>query len=280
MLRGRYAPIATTVAAVLAVGIGCAVSEPISPEELGTPDATATGLGGANVAGASGTAGDGGQGTGGSNGGASATGIAGASGATGSKGLGGTDSSITSGQAGSADVGRGGTGGSNVSGQAGSGGGAGTGDSAGRGGATGAGGRGGAIGAGGRGGTGAAGGRGGTGAAGGRGGATGTAGGGGTPDAGTDAAPTVTFTDVYTNILVVSCSGSSCHNPGSAKGISFSSQSTAYTAVRNRVTPGNGSGSSFYSTVNSGSMPPGGPKLSAANLAKIKAWIDAGALNN
>ena len=32
--------------------------------------------------------------------------------------------------------------------------------------------------------------------------------------------------------------------------------------------------------VNSGSMPRGQAKLSAANLAKIKAWIDAGALNN
>ena len=95
-----------------------------------------------------------------------------------------------------------------------------------------------------------------------------------------DAAPTVTFTDIYTSILLVSCSGSACHNPGSQKGIAFASQSSAYTSVRNRVTPGNGAGSSFYSTVNSGSMPPGGPKLSAANLAKIKAWIDAGALNN
>jgi hypothetical protein len=84
---------------------------------------------------------------------------------------------------------------------------------------------------------------------------------------------------VYTTILVTYCSGSSCHNPGSQKGISFASQSTAYSAVKSRVTPGNGAGSSFYNTVNSGSMPPGG-KLSAANLAKIKAWIDAGALNN
>ena len=54
----------------------------------------------------------------------------------------------------------------------------------------------------------------------------------------------------------------------------------AYTAVRSRVTPGNGAGSSFFNTVNSGSMPRGAPKLSAANLAKIKSWIDAGALNN
>jgi hypothetical protein len=112
------------------------------------------------------------------------------------------------------------------------------------------------------------------------GGSTGS-GGSGSVDAGTnpDGAAAPTFTEIYTSILVTYCSGSSCHNPGSQKGISFASQSTAYTAVRNRVTPGNGAGSSFYSTVNSGQMPPG-QKLSATNIAKIKAWIDAGALNN
>jgi hypothetical protein len=62
--------------------------------------------------------------------------------------------------------------------------------------------------------------------------------------------------------------------------VSFSSQTNAYSAVKSRVTAGNGANSSFYRTVNSGSMPPGGPKLSATDLAKIKAWIDAGALNN
>ena len=68
--------------------------------------------------------------------------------------------------------------------------------------------------------------------------------------------------------------------PWQPKGISFSSQSNAYNAVKSRVKAGNGASSSFYSTVNSGSMPPGGPKLSSANLALIKGWIDAGALNN
>ena len=77
------------------------------------------------------------------------------------------------------------------------------------------------------------------------------------------------------------CSGSNCHNPGSQRSISFASQSTAYTAVRSRVTPGNGAGSSLYTTVSGGRMPPSGnPKPTAADLAKLKAWIDAGALNN
>ena len=113
----------------------------------------------------------------------------------------------------------------------------------------------------------------------GTGGVKGTGGSPGTGGSGTGGAAAPTFTQVYTTILVTYCSGSSCHNPGSQSGVSFSSQSNAYSAVKNRVTPGNGAGSSFYSTVNNGVMPPGG-KLSAANLALIKAWIDAGALNN
>ena len=110
----------------------------------------------------------------------------------------------------------------------------------------------------------------------GTGGSAGSTGKGGSSGTG-GSAPT--FTQVYTTVLVTYCSGSSCHNPGSQKGVSFASQSTAYTAVKSRVTPGNGAGSSFYQTVNGGSMPPG-QKLSAANIALIKAWIDAGALNN
>lgn len=267
MLRQRHARI-TLIGAVAAAGaLGCAVSEPIDPGELGH-NVTATGLGGADGAG---TSGAGSAGTGGDVGMAGNTGTSGLAGTTGTTGSAGSGSKMASGSAGTGgDTGSAGTGGGAGSGQAGSGADAGVAGSAGRGGTSGSAGRGGS---------------GGRGGAGGRGGTAGTgamAGSGGSPDAGTgaDAASTVTFTDVYTNILVVSCSGSSCHNPGSAKGLSFSSQSTAYTAVRNRVTPGNGAGSSFYSTVNSGSMPPGGPKLSAANLAKIKAWIDAGALNN
>jgi hypothetical protein len=101
-------------------------------------------------------------------------------------------------------------------------------------------------------------------------------------DAGTsaDGGSAPTFTQVYNSVLGAYCGGSFCHNPGSEHGISFASQSSAYSAVSSRVIPGNGEGSSFFYTVNSGTMPPGGPKLSATNLAMIRAWIDAGALNN
>ena len=89
-----------------------------------------------------------------------------------------------------------------------------------------------------------------------------------------------TFTTIYSNILVVYCAGSSCHKPGTQGGIGFSTQASAYSAISHQVTPGDGADSDFYVTVNTGVMPRGAPKLSAANLALIKAWIDAGATNN
>jgi predicted CxxxxCH...CXXCH cytochrome family protein len=120
------------------------------------------------------------------------------------------------------------------------------------------------------------------GAAGMGGGAAGITGNASTSDAGasSDGGSAPTFTQVYNSILTASCSGSACHNPGTQHGISFANQSSAYSAVRNRVVPGDGEGSSFYYTVYSGKMPPEGPKLSAASLALIRAWIDAGALDD
>src|SRR5579862_4579573 len=47
-----------------------------------------------------------------------------------------------------------------------------------------------------------------------------------------------TFTQLYNDILLVSCSGGACHNPGMQKGVSFATQSLAYISVRNRVLPG------------------------------------------
>ena len=103
-----------------------------------------------------------------------------------------------------------------------------------------------------------------------------------TTDGGTsaDGGSAPTFTQVYKSVLTAYCGGSACHNPGSEHGISFASQSSAYGVVSTRVIPGDGEGSSFYYTVHSGKMPPGGPKLSPTNLAMIRAWIDAGALDN
>lgn len=195
----------------------------------------------------------------------------GSGGDTGTGGIQATGEGGSQGSGGIVGSGGSGTGGNGTGGSA-------TGGAIGTGGATGTGGAiGGTGGSTGTGGVKGTGGSTGTGGVKGTGGSTGT-GGSGSGGAGGSAAPT--FTQIYTSILVVYCSGSSCHNPGNQKNVSFASQSSAYSAVKSRVTAGNGAGSSFYMTVNSGSMPPGGPKLSAANLALIKAWIDAGALNN
>jgi len=260
----RPSPARVTFAAALALLIyaGCAVSEPIDAEEVAKHRAAgsagtnrggsaAAGTAGVDVSGASGSAGSiGSAGTAGSEGSPKTNVTSGQAGDNGATGTGGG----VSGQAGMGAGGNGGAGtGGSISGAGGNGGG--TSGSAGRGGTTGSG-RGGTTGSGGRAGSGV--------------------------DAGSspDGAVAATFTDVYTTILVTSCSGSNCHKPGAGGGIDFSSQAAAYDSILPRVVPGNGASSSFYQTVNSGSMPKGAAKLSAANLAKIKSWIDAGALDN
>ena len=127
-------------------------------------------------------------------------------------------------------------------------------------------------------GSGGAGGHGSGGAGGRSAGAAGT--GGGAGGKGGNGATAPSFTTIYSTILVVDCAGSNCHKPGAQGGIGFSTQASAYSAISHQVIPGDGTDSDFYVTVNTGVMPKGGPKLSAANLASIKAWIDAGALNN
>ncbi|HVT08814.1 MAG TPA: hypothetical protein VHO67_15255 [Polyangia bacterium] len=237
------------LAALLAEG-GCAESTPI--DDVLVPD----GGSGSNSGSGGASSGSGGsQETGGSTG---------STGSGGSQGTGGTPGT------------GGGTGGLSA-----------TGGATGTGGVIGAGGNtasGGMMGTGGGRATGGATGSGGTGTGGGRAtggmtgsGGTGTGGGRATGGAGGSAAPT--FTQVYQMILSVSCTGSQCHSPGTQGGVSFSSQSTAYSAVKGRVVAGNASGSSLYSLVNGGRMPPGN-KLPAAQISLLAAWINAGALNN
>ncbi len=241
-----------------AAGTGGDMGQPIGPADAGSGTGgavSATGAGGTQVTGAAGTGSVGAGGTGGSNGlggGFGTTGLGGGFGAGGTTGLGGGfGAGGTTGLGGR--FGAGGSGGSN-----------GLGGRFGGGGSTGLAGSGGSV------------------AGGGRGGTSSTRGGGagGTSSGNGGAGAAATFTTIYSTILTAHCSGGSCHTPGSAGGVSFSSKSNAYSAVSSRVTPGNGANSGFYNTVNSGAMPRGAPKLSAADLASIKGWIDAGALNN
>jgi mono/diheme cytochrome c family protein len=102
----------------------------------------------------------------------------------------------------------------------------------------------------------------------------------GRSDAGAEAASAATFASLYASIFVPSCSGGSCHDPGSQHGVSFVSQMTGYDSVRGMVTPRNAPGSELYTVLASGRMPPNGPMLSPDQLAAIASWIDAGASND
>jgi hypothetical protein len=87
-----------------------------------------------------------------------------------------------------------------------------------------------------------------------------------------------TWTEIYTKYLAnaqytSNCNGSNCHNPGKQKGYDFSTQANGYASVKSKT-------SQLVSVLSSGSMPQGKPKMPAADLAVIKAWVAAGAQNN
>lgn len=85
-----------------------------------------------------------------------------------------------------------------------------------------------------------------------------------------------TFTSIRRNIIKDRCSG--CHNA-----TSLQVNLTNFAGVLSRVTPGNAAGSLFYRRVSGNLaplMPQGGPSLSAAELAAIEGWINAGAMDN
>jgi hypothetical protein len=133
-------------------------------------------------------------------------------------------------------------------------------------------------------------GTGGTSATGGKLGTGGTSGTGGTTS--TDGG-TVTFTEVYTQVIANNCFGSSCHNPGGGDRPSFSSQANCYNYFerQGQLYPGQAPSMSYIYFVMSGDptasppsppyMPPTpNPNVSAADLALVAAWIAGGALNN
>src|SRR5437764_6660291 len=62
-------------------------------------------------------------------------------------------------------------------------------------------------------------------------------------EAGTDAAPAVTWSRIYQTLLVnqsypSNCTGSSCHDPGIEKGIDLSTAQKGYTTIIHRLVPG------------------------------------------
>jgi hypothetical protein len=82
-----------------------------------------------------------------------------------------------------------------------------------------------------------------------------------------------------------SCFGAKCHFPGKEDAIDFSTQANAYrTLVPKAVKAGNPTGSALMTRLTSTDvkrrMPLDKPALDPVVIAKIRAWIVAGALNN
>jgi hypothetical protein len=107
----------------------------------------------------------------------------------------------------------------------------------------------------------------------------------GPPEAGIDAAPAVTWTGIYQNLLVdksspSNCTGASCHDPGTEKGIDLSTPQMGYTTISHRLVPGSPDSSDLVTVLQSGYMPQGRPHMAAADIDLIRAWIKAGALEN
>jgi hypothetical protein len=105
------------------------------------------------------------------------------------------------------------------------------------------------------------------------------------PASDADGAAAPTWSDLYRSLFdnpsyPSSCMGSTCHDPGSSKGINFSSPATGYQSLQHRIVAGNPSSSDLYLVLESGYMPVGRPKMPAADLDRVRAWIAAGAPNN
>ena len=104
-------------------------------------------------------------------------------------------------------------------------------------------------------------------------------------DAGIDAGPPVTWSGIYQDLLVnqsypSNCTGSSCHDPGIEKGLDLSTPHMGYLTITHRLVPGSPDSSELVTVLQSGSMPEKRPRMAAADIDLIRAWIQAGAVEN
>ncbi len=83
-----------------------------------------------------------------------------------------------------------------------------------------------------------------------------------------------TYTQLNSDIFIAKCTN--CHGNAVARG---GYSMATYSETLLRVVPNNANGSQLFLRTNDNSMPPGNP-LSATDKAKIRDWINAGALNN
>ena len=105
-----------------------------------------------------------------------------------------------------------------------------------------------------------------------------------TADASTST-PTPTWSAIYGQLLVnasypSNCAGSDCHDPGTQKGLDLSTSEKGWSTIQHRLSPGQAAASELIKVLRSGEMPDGRPKMPAADIDRISAWIQAGAQDN
>ena len=90
------------------------------------------------------------------------------------------------------------------------------------------------------------------------------------------------YNDLLANMSYASnCAGEGCHSPGVQKGFDLSSQDNGYVTVQAKLVPGNPDASIIVIELQTGMMPRGSrPRMPAADLELIRAWILAGAAND
>ncbi len=96
------------------------------------------------------------------------------------------------------------------------------------------------------------------------------------------AAATPTWSAIYAQLLVnagypSNCMGSGCHDPGVEKGIDLSTLEKGWSSIQKRLVPGAPSSSELITDLKSGYMPQDKPQMPAADVARISAWVQAGA---
>ena len=92
-----------------------------------------------------------------------------------------------------------------------------------------------------------------------------------------------TFTTIWTELLMPTCGTGACHaRKAPPQGIDMHTAMLAYKSLLAKVVVKNEPGKSkLVALIEAKKMPPGGkPAVSVAQLADLKAWISAGALEN
>jgi len=99
------------------------------------------------------------------------------------------------------------------------------------------------------------------------------------------AASGATWTTIYATLFAnpsyaSNCTGAPCHDPGTQKGIDFSSKDAGYRTLKSRIAPGAPQSSELVQVLQSGTMPEARPHMPTADLDLIRAWVAAGAQDN